>query len=164
MQVRMMPRFAVAAAAAATMFVAAAGANAATVVNVQLTDKGLTTEMATGLAYATPGANMSHATASVKLSRTSVPAGDVSFNVVNMSEEMIHEMLVVPVRPGAELPYAPDENAVDEEKVDSKGEVSELDPGKTGTLTVNLKPGTYLLFCNVPGHFDAGMWAMFTVT
>jgi hypothetical protein len=45
-----------------------------------------------------------------------------------------------------------------------KGEVSELDPGKSGSVTVALKAGKYLLICNVPGHFGAGMWTEFTVT
>jgi uncharacterized cupredoxin-like copper-binding protein len=45
-----------------------------------------------------------------------------------------------------------------------KGEVSELNPGATGSLTVALKPGRYLLICNVPGHFASGMWTEFEVT
>jgi uncharacterized cupredoxin-like copper-binding protein len=53
---------------------------------------------------------------------------------------------------------------VDEDKAGDKGEVSEFDPGKSGALTVNLKPGKYLLICNVPGHFAAGMWSPFEVT
>jgi len=44
------------------------------------------------------------------------------------------------------------------------GEVPELDPGKSGTLSVSLQPGTYLLLCNQPGHYEAGMWTVFTVT
>ena len=43
------------------------------------------------------------------------------------------------------------------------GEVSELDPGKSGTLTLKLDPGTYMLFCNIPGHYMAGMWTTVTV-
>jgi uncharacterized cupredoxin-like copper-binding protein len=43
------------------------------------------------------------------------------------------------------------------------GEVSELDPHKTGALTVDLAPGTYVLYCNIPGHFDGGMWTTVTV-
>ena len=62
------------------------------------------------------------------------------------------------------LPYIDAENQVDEDKVGDKGEVSELDPGKSGTLTVALKPGKYLLICNVPGHYSAGMWTEFEVT
>lgn len=54
------------------------------------------------------------------------------------------------------------ENRVDEDKAGDKGEVSELDPGKSGTLTVELKAGKYLLICNVPGHYGgmtlASVW------
>ena len=32
-----------------------------------------------------------------------------------------------------------------------------LMPGKSGTLTVTLKRGSYELWCSVPGHKDAGM-------
>jgi uncharacterized cupredoxin-like copper-binding protein len=50
------------------------------------------------------------------------------------------------------------------DKAGDKGEVSELEPGKSGRLTINLKPGKYLLICNVAGHFVAGMWSPFEVT
>ena len=63
-----------------------------------------------------------------------------------------------------ELPYLVDEKRVDEDATDHLGEVSELDPGKSGSLTVNLTPGTYVLYCNIPGHFIDSMWTMLTVT
>jgi uncharacterized cupredoxin-like copper-binding protein len=149
----------------AAVALAANAAVAATSVNVQLTDTGLDTGMATGLTYATPGVDMSKATGAVKLSRTSAPKGDVTFTVSNGSKELVHEMLVVRLSdPQKPLPLASDQAAIDEAKINSLGEVSELDPGKIGTVTVNLQPGTYLLLCNVPGHFEAGMWATFTVT
>jgi uncharacterized cupredoxin-like copper-binding protein len=31
-------------------------------------------------------------------------------------------------------------------------------------MTVNLKPGMYELFCNVPGHYAMGQHTMFKVT
>jgi uncharacterized cupredoxin-like copper-binding protein len=36
--------------------------------------------------------------------------------------------------------------------------------GGTKTLTVNLKPGTYIFFCGVPGHEAAGMQGTLTVS
>jgi uncharacterized cupredoxin-like copper-binding protein len=73
-------------------------------------------------------------------------------------------MLISPVKDkDTLLPFIENENRVDEEKSGDLGEVSELDPGKSGKLTLTLKPGTYILFCNVPGHYTAGMWATLTV-
>jgi len=43
------------------------------------------------------------------------------------------------------------------------GEISDLDPLASGALTLTLKPGTYILFCNLPGHYMAGMWTLVTV-
>ena len=37
-------------------------------------------------------------------------------------------------------------------------------PGKTARLTVKLSPGTYQLWCPVPGHAAQGMKAKLTVT
>jgi uncharacterized cupredoxin-like copper-binding protein len=38
-----------------------------------------------------------------------------------------------------------------------------LDPGGSKTLTVDLKPGTYDVYCSVPGHKQAGMQGTLTV-
>ena len=59
--------------------------------------------------------------------------------------------------------YNSNEERVEEEDIEDFREVSELDPGATGALRINLEPGSYLLFCNIPGHFRAGMWKVFTV-
>jgi uncharacterized cupredoxin-like copper-binding protein len=108
---------------------------------------------------------MGMATMGITLDQVSVPAGRVTFAATNDSKATIHEMLVAPVPDGTtELPYVTDENRVDEEAAHYLGEVSELDPGKSGDLTVDLTPGTYVVFCNVPGHFISGMWTLLTVT
>ena len=145
--------------------VSAAVASAATVVNVELWDKGANTEMPTGLTYAAPGLDLTKATMGIKLSRPSAPAGVVTFKVTNISKDTVHETIVMyladPTKP---LPYLDDEKRVDEDRAGDKGEVSELDPGNGGALTVALKPGKYVLICNVTGHFSAGMWTEFEVT
>ena len=43
------------------------------------------------------------------------------------------------------------------------GEIGDFAPGKTKSLTLNLKPGHYSLICNLPGHYMAGMHIDFTV-
>jgi uncharacterized cupredoxin-like copper-binding protein len=138
---------------------------AATTINVSLWDKGADVEMPTGLLYGTPGIDLSLATMGIKLSQDSAPHGVVSFKVTNDSKDTIHEMIVMLLAdPGQPLPYIADEKRVDEDKAGDKGEVSELDPGQSGSLTLNLQPGKYLLICNVAGHYEAGMWTEFTVT
>ena len=108
---------------------------------------------------------MATAMMGVTLDQVSVPVGKVTFQVVNDSKDIIHEFLVSPVPTGTtELPYVVDENRVDEEKAGHLGEVSELDPGKAGSLTVDLPAGTYIVYCNIPGHFIDGMWTLLTVT
>jgi uncharacterized cupredoxin-like copper-binding protein len=147
-----------------SVVISAHAAVTSTAVTVQLIDKVPDAPMATGLTYGAPGIDLAKATQIIKISRTSARAGDVTFNVTNTSKDMVHEMLVIPVpvldKP---LPYLADKFTLDESKIHSVGEVSELDPGKSGTLTLKLQPGTYLLVCNQPGHYEAGMWSVFTI-
>jgi len=143
----------------------ATAASADTVVNVEFWDKGANLVMANGLGYTTPMPDMSKAPMGMRLSRHSAPAGPVTFNVTNGSKDMTHEMIVVYLQdPSKPLPYIEKDNRIDEAKIGSLGEVSELDPGKSGSLKVTLKPGKYLLICNVPGHYSSGMWTEFEVT
>ncbi len=43
-------------------------------------------------------------------------------------------------------------------------DVGPFKPGKGAMLTLNLKPGKYVLYCNVKGHYSAGQRVAFTVT
>src|SRR5690348_6122681 len=143
----------------------ATAASAATVVDVTLWDKGAATSMATDLLYPATGMDMSKATMGIKLSAPSAKTGVVTFHVTNSSKDTIHEMIVMyRADPAQPLPYVAADSRVDEDKAGDKGEVSELDPGASGSLSVFLKPGHYVLICNVPGHFAAGMWTPLEVT
>lgn len=100
----------------------------------------------------------------IQASAASVKAGEVVFQVANRSSALVHEMLVVRLdKPGQVLPYDTKEDKIDEDKIKSMGEVSELEPGKDGMLTVKLAPGVYALLCNQPGHYHAGMVTNLTV-
>ena len=140
-------------------------AQAASVVKVSLWDKGGMMDMSKsmGLGMGMHG-KMMMAIMGIKIDKETVPAGKVTFEVVNDSKETVHEMLVSPIADeNTVLPFVENENRVDEEKSGDLGEVSELEPGKSGSLTLDLKPGNYILFCNVPGHYMAGMWTMLKV-
>ncbi len=93
-----------------------------------------------------------------------VKAGKVTFKVTNTGKDMQHEMLVAPIIDDkTALPFKESESRVDEEAAHDLGEVSELDPGKSGSLTVDMKPGLYILYCNIPGHYTWGMWTTLKV-
>ncbi len=159
-------RASVALFSAVVLTAASGAAMASTVVHVSLWDKGADMKMVTGEEYE-PGAkiDMSKATMGVKAMPDQAKAGVVTFKVTNNSKDTIHEMIVMQLDKADDpLPYINAENRVNEDKAGDKGEVSELDPGNSGSLTVALKPGKYLLICNVPGHYASGMWTEFTVT
>ena len=151
------------------MWLGAAQAAESTI-NVSLWDKGATSMDMMGKMPAmgmmmTPGVDMGMVTMGITLDAATVPAGNVTFNATNASKDMLHEMLVAPITDPAEaLPYDKETLRVDEEASGDLGEVSELEPGKTGSLTLELKPGSYILFCNIPGHYELGMWTLLTVT
>jgi len=85
-----------------------------------------------------------------------VRAGKVTLTVANTGK-LTHEMIV------ERTPVTLDPSGKANEG-HSSGEVPELQPGKSGNVTLQLKPGTYQLFCNVPGHYAAGQHTNITVT
>jgi uncharacterized cupredoxin-like copper-binding protein len=106
---------------------------------------------------------------SLKPAVSSIAAGTVSFKVHN-GGGFGHEMVVVKAANAKDLPTKPD-GEVDEGAIPAGiiGKVTSVLPGQTKTLKVTLKPGTYVLFCNlVDGantiHFKRGMHTVFTVT
>jgi uncharacterized cupredoxin-like copper-binding protein len=112
-----------------------------------------------------PGRRMHMAHMGVKLSSNTVPAGMVTFDVRNDSKVLVHEMVISPIKDTrTPLPYDKAQNKVDEDAAGHMGEVAELEPGKSGGLTLELKRGRYILYCNVVGHYAQGMWTVLTVT
>ena len=108
---------------------------------------------------------MGHGMMAVRLDKPTVKAGKIRFEVANLSQAWRHEMVVVAVDdPNAPLPYDYNTARVPEDKLKVLGEVDELEAGKSGSLEVKLDPGSYLLVCNLPGHYAAGMVALITVT
>lgn len=91
----------------------------------------------------------------------SAAAGSISFEVSN-GGALPHELVVVKTDEAADaLPV--DGAAVDESGLDIVARSAMLDPGAEETVTADLEAGSYVLFCNVPGHYAGGMRAAFTV-
>ena len=67
-----------------------------TVVKVKLWDKGTDAPMAMDEGLGMTNASMADSNRGIKLSKKSVKAGEVTFEVDNSSKETVHEMLVIP--------------------------------------------------------------------
>jgi uncharacterized cupredoxin-like copper-binding protein len=87
---------------------------------------------------------------------SSVRAGKVTFIASNVGR-VPHEVMVERMPMKFDSPMHPKEDA-------AQGMIEDMDPGKDGRMTMRLRPGTYMLFCNLPGHYAAGQHATFTVT
>lgn len=93
----------------------------------------------------------------VEADQTNAKAGKVKFTASNKETKDVHELAVLQVN-------GPDD-------FENLGEVEDIDPGKGGEVTIDLKPGKYLLACLIaPGeagstvdHFQQGMRLDFTV-
>jgi Sulfocyanin (SoxE) domain len=85
-----------------------------------------------------------------------LPAGDVNLSVTNRGPDA-HELIVVR-KDARQLPIRSDGLTVDEEKIasDEVGVLEPSDPTVRG-LKLHLRPGTYVMFCNMDGHYKAGM-------
>lgn len=99
----------------------------------------------------------------VERSVATAQAGDLTFNIENAGTT-VHNFLVVrtDLAPDA-LPVDAERNIVDEAQVEVLLGSSTLDPEASETATVNLQAGRYVLLCNVPTHYDQGMFVGFTV-
>ena len=101
---------------------------------------------------------------SIRTDQATVKAGPVRFDVTNWSKGMLHEMLVVAVDSAdAPLPYDYGQGKVAEEQVRVLGETPELQPNASAALDLTLAVGSYLLVCNLPGHYASGMVVPLTV-
>ena len=92
-------------------------------------------------------------------------AGDVKCTIKNQGT-IPHEFIIVKTDFAlGEIPLGPD-NRFDEEGegLSVPGEISEWNPGTTGTVTLKLDAGKYQLLCNIAGHYANGMYTQLTVS
>jgi uncharacterized cupredoxin-like copper-binding protein len=95
----------------------------------------------------------------IVLDHDALKPGRVALQAENQSKTLVHEVIIARDTGAKELPFDAKHERVIEKRVARLGEIADLAPGKTGKLTVNLKPGSYVLFCNQPGHYKDGMVA-----
>jgi uncharacterized cupredoxin-like copper-binding protein len=89
-------------------------------------------------------------------------AGAVTIDAPNVGNAP-HELVLAKTDDDpAELPTVSG-GGVDEESLDVPGEVEEVEPGADGTVTLDLEAGKYVMFCNLPGHYEGGMYGSLTV-
>jgi len=94
-----------------------------------------------------------------------VPAGTVSFRILNKGPTS-HELIVVRTdRAPDKLPLQRDGLTVNEEGpgVELLDEAEGLDIDDRQTMVLGLAPGHYVLYCNLEGHYLGGMYAALTV-
>ena len=98
----------------------------------------------------------------VTLAQTSVGSGPVTFKVKNAGS-IVHELVVVrtdiaqdKIQPNTDEPSKMSEEG-------TQGESGDLEAGLTKDFTLNLSAGKYVLMCNQPGHYMAGMHIAFIV-
>ena len=94
----------------------------------------------------------------VEVDATTALAGDVTFTVANEGT-IGHEFLVVKTDIAVgEIPLDGDHFAEPTDGIEVIDEIGEFAKGTTESLTMNLTPGTYQLVCNLPDHYEAGMY------
>lgn len=87
------------------------------------------------------------------------PAGKVTFVVKNVGKAK-HNFVVLKTKLASSMLSMAGAKA---KEVGLVGKTPVFGPKQTRKLTLTMKSGRYLLICNVPGHYMAGMRAAFRV-
>ena len=100
----------------------------------------------------------------IGLDAKSSSSGETTFNVHNDGPST-HEFVVFKTDLAQDALPVGDDGNVDEEGegVTHIDEIEDIGNGCDASLTVDLDPGNYVLICNLPGHYAAGMHAEFTI-
>jgi uncharacterized cupredoxin-like copper-binding protein len=98
---------------------------------------------------------------SVTITPGSIKAGTIKFGIRNVGT-MEHEFEII------KTDLAPDKLPIDvgQGKAKEDGLVKQIKsvlPNKVATITADLQTGSYVIICNVSGHYQLGMRAAFKV-
>ena len=97
----------------------------------------------------------------VAMSTATHVAGPITFFLDNQGN-IDHEFVILQTdKPAKELVSLVDPATfrLNEEDFVSPGEYGDLAAGTTGTFTIDLPPGHYVMMCNIAGHYAPGMYA-----
>lgn len=96
-----------------------------------------------------------------------VKAGKTTIEAPNTGKVEHELVLFKTTMSPAKLPTEAN-GGVDEEKMDKiaeeGGEIPDVEAGETKSEEFELTQGKYVMFCNLPGHYAAGMYGTLTVT
>jgi len=95
---------------------------------------------------------------------TSLSAGSVTFQALNQGTTEHELVLMRTDTDPSTILVDPATQTIDEDAAGEHiDEVEEVAPGAGKAFTASLSPGTYVLFCNTDGHYQAGMHTQITV-
>ena len=94
--------------------------------------------------------------AGAEVTAKTVAVQEKEFKIILASSTVAHGAIAFDVKNVGKIPH--------DLAIQGGAKTSLISAGKSATLTVTLKPGTYTLYCSVPGHRAAGMAAKLTVT
>lgn len=111
------------------------------------------------------GVDVTESDYKIELGSTSAPAGAITFDVTNDAEQT-HEFVVFKTDLAPDQLPTNSDGDVDEEGegVTHIDEIEDVTGGSSKSLAVNLDAGSYVLICNLPGHYRQGMHTAFTVS
>jgi hypothetical protein len=118
----------------------------------------------------------------IKLDPSELKAEEIELDVRNLDDQAHEAVFIATDLPPDALPVDPDANVVDTSGLKVVGEVEAFRPGEKPVFEpsaeagpaeeaeeaeegteANLPPGRYVVICNLPGHYRAGMQAVLIV-
>jgi len=98
----------------------------------------------------------------IKPAETETPAGSVTFDLTNDGPSDHTFFMVKTDLADDVLPVA--DHLVQVDQLDVVAEIDTFPAGTEQSLSVDLQPGAYVMFCNLTGHYESDMHTAFTVT
>ena len=99
----------------------------------------------------------------ISIDRTEFEAGQITLYVTNYSEKEPHEIALFRTDTPADFLPRTLVDTVNTAQINPISSLVDVQPGVTRKQLLNLSPGHYIILCNLPGHYDQGMYTEFDV-